>query len=108
MNGRKYRCVVEDVKQHRVISDEVTLTVKGDAGDKPAGYHPGDLNGDGHIDVSDAVLLARFVAEDASAKISAIGILNADVDGNGNAGSEDIVLILQYIAKRIKEFPVNL
>ena len=108
VNGRKYRCVVEDVKQHRVISDEVTLTVKGDAGDKPAGYHPGDLNGDGHIDVSDAVLLARFVAEDASAKISAIGILNADVDGNGNAGSEDIVLILQYIAKRIKEFPVNL
>lgn len=107
-DGRKYRCVVEDVKQHRVISDAVTLTVRKDnSGDKPAGYHPGDLNGDGQIDVSDAVLLARFVAEDSSAKISSVGILNADVDGNGNAGSEDIVLILQFIAKRIKVFPVD-
>lgn len=108
VDGRKNRCVVEDAKQNRVISDEVKLTVKsGDSSDKPAGYHPGDLNGDGVVDVSDAVLLARFVAEDKDAKISSIGILNADVDGSGNAGSEDIVLILQFIAKRIKAFPVD-
>lgn len=107
VDGRMYRCVVEDVKGNRVISDEVTLTVRNEDSSKPAGYHPGDLNGDGSVDVSDAVLLARFVAEDRTAVISSIGILNADVDGSGNAGMEDITLILQYIAKIIRAFPVD-
>ena len=108
VNGRKYRCIVEDEKQNRETSDDVTLTVQDDSsGTKPAGYHPGDLNGDGSIDVSDAVLLARFVAEDATAEISTIGLLNADVDGNGNPGMEDVILILKYIARCIRVFPVD-
>ena len=75
--------------------------------EKPEGYRPGDLNGDGQIDVSDVVLLARFVTEDKTVKVSGVGILNADVDGNGNAGIEDITIILQYIARIIRVFPVD-
>ncbi len=53
------------------------------------------------VDVSDAVLLARFVAEDASAKVSTQGKLNADVNANGKPDSEDTVKILRFIAKLI-------
>lgn len=59
----------------------------------------GDVNCDETVDVSDAVLLARFVAEDPSALISASGLQNADCDRNGQPESDDIVLILKHIAK---------
>ena len=64
----------------------------------------GDVNESGNVDVSDAVLLARYIAEDAGANVSAQGKINADVDKNGNQDGEDVTLILQYIAKLIKEF----
>ncbi|MBR3446743.1 MAG: leucine-rich repeat protein [Oscillospiraceae bacterium] len=73
----------------------------------PDGYHPGDANGDGMIDVSDAVLIARFAVGDSDAKITDLGVINADVNGDGTADLEDITLILQFIAKRISVFPVN-
>ncbi|MBP0976447.1 MAG: dockerin type I repeat-containing protein, partial [Oscillospiraceae bacterium] len=61
----------------------------------------GDVNLDKIVDVSDAVLLARFTAEDKTADISAQGKLNADMDGSGMPDSEDVVLILKKIAKLI-------
>ena len=61
----------------------------------------GDVNLDKIVDVSDAVLLARFTAEDKTADVSAQGKLNADMDGSGMPDSEDVVLILQKIAKLI-------
>ena len=53
------------------------------------------------VDVSDAVLLARFVAEDAGANVSAQGKLNADVNANGKPDADDTLKILQFIAKII-------
>ncbi len=53
------------------------------------------------VDVSDAVLLARFVAEDASANVSAQGKLNADVNASGKPDADDTLKILQFIAKII-------
>jgi hypothetical protein len=53
------------------------------------------------VDVADAVLLARFVAEDADATISAQGKKNADVNVSGAPDSEDTVKILKFIAKLI-------
>ena len=53
------------------------------------------------VDVSDAVLLARFVAEDSEAKVSAQGKKNADVNGNGKPDADDTVKILKFIAKMI-------
>ncbi|MBR3446484.1 MAG: dockerin type I repeat-containing protein [Oscillospiraceae bacterium] len=61
----------------------------------------GDANCDGRIDVSDAVLTARFAAEDKNAVITDQGKANADVTGNGSVDSEDTTKILQYIAKKI-------
>lgn len=59
---------------------------------------PMDINGDGTVDVSDAVLLARFVAEDATAKITADGVKRADVNGDGKRNGDDIIVILRRIA----------
>ena len=64
----------------------------------------GDVNEDKTIDVSDAVLLARLIAEDSTAKISEQGLKNADVDKNGAPGSEDVIAILKFISKLISSF----
>ena len=60
----------------------------------------GDLTLDGKTDVSDAVLLARFLAADANAKVSDQGLANADADGSGSITSEDLTKILFIIARR--------
>lgn len=62
----------------------------------------GDVNTDGAIDVSDAVALARFVAED-DVTISSVGRNNADADGNSAINSDDVITILRMIA----HLPVN-
>ncbi len=68
--------------------------------DEPAKPLYGDVNLDQQIDVSDAVLLARFNAEDQSAKISAEGRGNADVNRDGEVTKDDTLQILEYIAKK--------
>ena len=67
----------------------------------PEAYGYGDVNLDKTVDVSDAVLLARFAAEDTEANISAEGKKLADVNQDGGLTSDDTILILQYIAKLI-------
>lgn len=61
----------------------------------------GDVNCDGDVDVSDAVLLARFIAEDSEATIGEQGLLNADCLADNDLTPDDIVLILKYVAKMI-------
>ena len=64
----------------------------------------GDVNCSGEVDVSDAVLLARVVAEDPEAIVSREGLRNADTNRNGNPESDDVILILKYIAHLIDAF----
>lgn len=59
----------------------------------------GDVSCDGAIDVSDAVLLARFLAEDTSAKITDNGIASADINSDGSINGDDVLTILKIIAK---------
>ena len=61
----------------------------------------GDVNEDVLVDVSDAVLLARLIAEDTEASVTEQGLLNADMNGNGQPDSDDVILILKKIAKMI-------
>lgn len=61
----------------------------------------GDVNLDDTVDVSDAVLLARFAAEDTTAGVKEQGKRNADCNGDGNLSSDDTILILKYIAKLV-------
>ena len=63
----------------------------------------GDANEDGVVDVSDAVLVSRFVAEDTEANITAQGKLNANVAGGESINSDCTLKILKYIAKLITE-----
>ncbi len=60
---------------------------------------PGNVNLDITADVSDAVLLARFCAEDNAAVITEHGKKNADVDGNGKIETDDMTALLRSIAK---------
>lgn len=70
------------------------------AEDEPSDYAYGDVNLSGDVDVSDAVLLARFAAEDKEATITEEGKKMADVNRDGNLTSEDTVQILEFIAKK--------
>ncbi len=69
----------------------------------------GDATCDNAVDVADAVLIARFAAEDRDAVFTDQGRLNADVMYDGNLDIQDAERILQYIAKKIsyEEFSAN-
>ena len=64
-------------------------------------FDRGNVNCKEGTDVSDAVLLARFVAEDTDANITAEGKKNADVNGDGKLTSDDVIAILRIIAKLV-------
>ena len=64
---------------------------------------PGDVDCSGDVDVSDAVLLARYVAEDSTAKVTADGKVSADCNKDSFVDLTDVTIILQYIAKVIPE-----
>ena len=61
----------------------------------------GDVNCDSRIDVSDAVLLARFLNEDKTVRINAQGHINSDANGDSTVASDDVIHILRIIAKII-------
>ena len=58
----------------------------------------GDIDGNGEVNVADAVLLARFCAEDQEISVSAAGKANADVNGDSDVTSEDLTVILEFLA----------
>ncbi|HAG14612.1 MAG TPA: hypothetical protein DCG49_12250 [Ruminococcus sp.] len=57
-----------------------------------------DINEDGDVDVSDAVILARFIAEDSELIMSPVAVSRADCDRDGRVTSNDVILILKKIA----------
>ena len=61
----------------------------------------GDMDESGKLDVSDAVLLARFLVADAEANVTEQGRVNADCNGNGKADEDDLTMMLKAIAKQI-------
>ena len=57
----------------------------------------GDANCDKKLTISDAILVARIVAEDTSAQITDEGKKNADVDGKDGLTTEDTTAILKKL-----------
>ena len=65
----------------------------------------GDVDCNGDVNVVDAVLLARLVADDATLKdtdITADGKTNADVTHDGKPDKNDLTKLLDYLAGRIE------
>ena len=63
----------------------------------------GDSNTDGKVDVSDAVLIARYLVSDVTATITDQGIRNSAVTNGTSVVSDDITKILRFIAKMINK-----
>ena len=60
---------------------------------------PYDINGDGSVDVSDVVLLCRFVVADEGIMVTDAMVARMDVDGNGRVEPNDATKILRRIAR---------
>lgn len=58
----------------------------------------GDTDCSTIVDVSDAVLTARYIAEDRGAVITEQGRINGDANENGKLDTDDVVAILYHIA----------
>ena len=78
---------------------ETTTTAETTVTDRECKSNLGDVDCTGSVDVADAVLLARYNAEDATAIVTAQGKQNADVTKDGFITGEDVTLILRYIVK---------
>ncbi len=61
----------------------------------------GDVNLDGSVDVSDGVLLAKFISGDSTAKVTDQGLRNAHVNSDNVIDTDDLTDILRIIAKLI-------
>ncbi|MBQ8922796.1 MAG: leucine-rich repeat protein [Oscillospiraceae bacterium] len=59
---------------------------------------PGDVDENGAVDVRDAVLLARMVAEDNTVQYTEQGKKNADLDGDERIRSADLTVLLRMLA----------
>ena len=66
----------------------------------------GDTDDNGDVNVVDAVLLARLVADDATLKegeVTAKGKANADVTHDGKPDKDDLTKLLDFLAGRIEK-----
>ena len=61
----------------------------------------GDANLDETVDVSDAVLVAKFASGDSEAKINDQGKINGDCDGKAGLDDGDVTYILKMIVKLV-------
>lgn len=58
---------------------------------------PGDANGDGEVDLLDAILILQILAGDTAAAANAT--LDADVNNDGRLGLEDAIYILRVVSQ---------
>ena len=83
--------------KEREIGDDLVWIQYFDSAD---GAASGDATCNNVVDVSDAVLAAKFATGDSKAVITDQGKLNADLDGDGSVTLDDVTLILKKITKQ--------
>ena len=74
----------------------VTAGIAAFSADSPD--RPGDVDVDSRVSVADAVLLARYCAEDPEAVVTVQGIRNADCNSDGFVSADDSGVLLGYLA----------
>ena len=84
-----------------LTATSTTQPVSGTTTAVPASTIKGDMNCDGVTDISDAVMLARFLTADAGVMPSDQGVVNADCDAIAGVTADDLTAILRAIAKII-------
>ena len=82
-----YLCLTAEESENETLTGQNALAAAG------------DVTLDCAVDVSDAVLLARFCTEDSTVVITEQGRQNADVNGSGNIDLDDVTAILRKVAK---------
>lgn len=80
-----------------VSETKPVVTTQTTADVKPVMKKRGDVNEDQVVDVSDAVLLARFSVGADDIIISEQGLANGDCNGDGRQDTGDVLWIIQYI-----------
>lgn len=82
-------------------SSETTTTTKG--GDVTPASLYGDVNLDGRVDITDAVMLNKAAAN--TVQLSEQQRSNADCDANNEVDSNDAVVLLKFLVSIIKNLP---
>ena len=80
-----------------------TTTSSKSSDEPPVNALYGDADCNGQIIIADAVLMARYCAEDKEAIITADGKINADVTGDGKITNDDTAKVLSYLAGLIQK-----
>ena len=83
-------------------ASETTVTTKGAV---EAATLYGDINLDGRVDITDAVLLNKKAA--GQVDLNAQATANADCMFNGEINGDDATTLLQFLVQLINSLPVN-
>ncbi len=54
---------------------------------------PGDVNGDGKVDLMDAILALKVLSKTDTGG----AVIHSDVNGDGRAGIEEVIYVLQRV-----------
>ncbi len=84
------------VLENGEIIKQISVNVAAEA--PKAQMLPGDVDGSGDVNVADAVLLARFLAEDTEVSVSTEGKVNANINGDDEINSADLSMLLEILA----------
>lgn len=75
--------------------------------DPYGGYEYGDVNGDGSINVLDAILLLQYCAGMSAAHLDDVQLARADVAYDGSVNVLDAILMLRYCAGMSVKFGIQ-
>ena len=103
-----FKGAVDYVNFYFRYADEPTMTYSGqeeiddtDSGNVTTEVTWGDVDTNGIVNVADAVLLCRYVAEDNAVGVSDQGQANADCAYDAVLDSKDSSMIMQYLANLV-------
>ncbi|MCL2488437.1 MAG: dockerin type I repeat-containing protein, partial [Oscillospiraceae bacterium] len=74
--------------------------------DPPPARLMGDVDGNGHVEITDARMVLQFLV--GKIKLTPEQLACANVDGQSNVTINDARLIIQYVVNKLDEFPVGI
>lgn len=85
------------------VFEEITATVESGTVEEGTDVLPGDVNGDGVVNIKDAMLVYAYV--NGRYKGTSFSEKAADVTGDGKVNSRDAMMLYAYVNKKINQFP---